>query len=185
MMLAGLAGYRRAKAAARANALKPLPWRSTAIAIAGKRRSLGCPSPRVRSLFARTSASGRVYSARRMPVRPPRPQYARITAREPMTIQVTSIVPILRIFDIAKAGKLYQGFLGFKRRDHPANMIFQYLRSIAARRGPRYFFRTAGFNLKLEVQRPRLRSPSRAAPEQTRGLRVRVPPWHRDAHACR
>jgi hypothetical protein len=75
-----------------------------------------------------------------------------------MTIQVTSIVPILRIFDIAKAGKLYQGFLGFKRRDHPANTIFQYLRSIAARRRPRYFFRTAGFNLKLEMQRPRLRS---------------------------
>jgi hypothetical protein len=38
-----------------------------------------------------------------------------MTAREPMTIQVTSIVPILHIFDIAKAGKLYQGFLGFKR----------------------------------------------------------------------
>ena len=31
-----------------------------------------------------------------------------------MTIQFTSIVPILRIFDIAKADEFYQGFLGFK-----------------------------------------------------------------------
>ena len=31
-----------------------------------------------------------------------------------MTIQFTSIVPILRIFDVAKADEFYQGFLGFK-----------------------------------------------------------------------
>jgi catechol 2,3-dioxygenase-like lactoylglutathione lyase family enzyme len=31
-----------------------------------------------------------------------------------MTIQFMSIVPILRIFDIAKADEFYQGFLGFK-----------------------------------------------------------------------
>jgi hypothetical protein len=31
-----------------------------------------------------------------------------------MTIQFTSIVPILRIFDVAKADELYQGFLDFK-----------------------------------------------------------------------
>jgi hypothetical protein len=31
-----------------------------------------------------------------------------------MTIQFTSVVPILRIFDVAKADEFYQGFLGFK-----------------------------------------------------------------------
>jgi catechol 2,3-dioxygenase-like lactoylglutathione lyase family enzyme len=31
-----------------------------------------------------------------------------------MAIQFTSIVPILRIFDVAKADEFYQGFLGFK-----------------------------------------------------------------------
>jgi catechol 2,3-dioxygenase-like lactoylglutathione lyase family enzyme len=31
-----------------------------------------------------------------------------------MTIQFMSVVPILRIFDIAKADEFYQGFLGFK-----------------------------------------------------------------------
>jgi catechol 2,3-dioxygenase-like lactoylglutathione lyase family enzyme len=31
-----------------------------------------------------------------------------------MAIQFTRIVPILRIFDIAKADEFYQGFLGFK-----------------------------------------------------------------------
>jgi hypothetical protein len=31
-----------------------------------------------------------------------------------MTIQFVSVVPILRIFDIAKADEFYQGFLGFK-----------------------------------------------------------------------
>ena len=31
-----------------------------------------------------------------------------------MTIQFTTIVPILRIFDVAKADEFYQGFLGFK-----------------------------------------------------------------------
>jgi hypothetical protein len=33
---------------------------------------------------------------------------------DPMTIQFSSIVPILRIFDVAKADEFYQGFLGFK-----------------------------------------------------------------------
>jgi hypothetical protein len=102
-----------------------------------------------------------------------------MTAREPMTIQVTSIVPILHIFDIAKAGKLYQGFLGFKRRDHPANTIFQYLRSIAARRRHRYFFSNGRLQPETRSAAAPFEEPSRAAPEQTRGLRVRVPPWHR------
>ena len=31
-----------------------------------------------------------------------------------MAIQFTSVVPILRIFDVAKADEFYQGFLGFK-----------------------------------------------------------------------
>ena len=31
-----------------------------------------------------------------------------------MAIQFMSIVPILRLFDIAKADEFYQGFLGFK-----------------------------------------------------------------------
>jgi catechol 2,3-dioxygenase-like lactoylglutathione lyase family enzyme len=31
-----------------------------------------------------------------------------------MTIQFMSVVPILRIFDVAKADEFYQGFLGFK-----------------------------------------------------------------------
>ena len=31
-----------------------------------------------------------------------------------MAIQFTSIVPILRIFDLAKADEFYQGYLGFK-----------------------------------------------------------------------
>src|SRR6202789_2430069 len=31
-----------------------------------------------------------------------------------MTIQFISVVPIRRIFDIAKADEFYQGFLGFK-----------------------------------------------------------------------
>jgi hypothetical protein len=31
-----------------------------------------------------------------------------------MTIQFMSVVPILRIFDLAKGDKFYRGFLGFK-----------------------------------------------------------------------
>ena len=31
-----------------------------------------------------------------------------------MAIQFVSIVPILRIFDVAKADEFYQGYLGFK-----------------------------------------------------------------------
>ena len=31
-----------------------------------------------------------------------------------MAIEFTSIVPILRIFDVAKADEFYQGYLGFK-----------------------------------------------------------------------
>jgi catechol 2,3-dioxygenase-like lactoylglutathione lyase family enzyme len=31
-----------------------------------------------------------------------------------MTIQFKTVVPILRIFDVAKADEFYQGFLGFK-----------------------------------------------------------------------
>ena len=31
-----------------------------------------------------------------------------------MPIQFISVVPILRIFDVAKADEFYQGFLGFK-----------------------------------------------------------------------
>ena len=31
-----------------------------------------------------------------------------------MTIRFMSVVPILRIFDVAKADEFYQGFLGFK-----------------------------------------------------------------------
>jgi catechol 2,3-dioxygenase-like lactoylglutathione lyase family enzyme len=46
----------------------------------------------------------------------PLDQRARAHERERtlMTIQFTSVVPILRIFDIAKADEFYQGFLGFK-----------------------------------------------------------------------
>ncbi len=33
---------------------------------------------------------------------------------DPMTIEFTSVVPILRIFDVAKADEFYQGYLGFK-----------------------------------------------------------------------
>ena len=88
-------------------------------------------------------------------MRPPRPQYARMTAREPMTIQVTSIVPILRIFDIAKGGNSIRAFSAssaeITRRTRFSNTLDQLPRGGA----PATFFRTAGFNLKLEMQRDR------------------------------
>jgi catechol 2,3-dioxygenase-like lactoylglutathione lyase family enzyme len=36
------------------------------------------------------------------------------TGATDMTIQFTGVVPILRIFDVAKADEFYQGFLGFR-----------------------------------------------------------------------
>lgn len=38
----------------------------------------------------------------------------RLKTEVPMSIQFTSVVPILRIFDIEKAEEFYEGFLGFK-----------------------------------------------------------------------
>ena len=44
----------------------------------------------------------------------PGPSASQFIGRDPMTVQFISIVPILRIFDVAKADEFYQGFLGFK-----------------------------------------------------------------------
>ena len=37
-----------------------------------------------------------------------------------MSISFTQVIPILRIFDIAKADEFYLGFLGFSRRLRPS-----------------------------------------------------------------
>ena len=52
-----------------------------------------------------------------------------------MTIQFMSVVPILRIFDIAKADEFYQGFLGFKVDwDHRFDDNAPLYRQVVARR---------------------------------------------------